>query len=171
MSTNIDVRGGLSSGRNYKGARLVVEMSPGLWEGRQFRAYRAFTTATQLRFTCAKDFVLQSQFLYCEQDTAAVTILTGAAQSGTWTHIATQQPKNRLTANVYVQKNFVEVGGTFTGGTERELLRADSGSGQGVGFYNALSGPRLLPAGTYYFNITGTGTPSGIYGIEWEEMD
>lgn len=168
---SIDVRGGFSSPRAYKGSAMESGMGPGLWEGRQFRAYRVFSAAQQLRFTCLKNFILQVQGMYVDDGQATVQILTGSTPSGTWTPITTQNPKNRLPSNVYVQQNIIEAGGTFTGGTERELLRADAGSGSGVGFSSNLGSPRLLPAGTYYFNLSVTGTTAGIYSLEWEEMD
>lgn len=57
--------------RSFRGALLVQVMSRGLWEGRQFRVYRDFNANTQLRFTCAKPFILSKQ--HAVIDTAPAT--------------------------------------------------------------------------------------------------
>lgn len=161
--------------RSFRGALLVQLQSLGLWEGRQFRQYRAFTgsgATVQLRFAASKPFILTAQTLYVDDGLAQIRVLTGATPSGTWTNTATQQSKNRYSAAAlaYVQGNFMQTGGTFTGGTERELFRADSGSGAGMAFSNIDQNARVLPAGDYYFEITMTGATSGIYSFEWEEL-
>ena len=156
--------------RSFRGALMVTIQSMGLWEGKQFRMYRVFAAATQLQFVCSKDFILTRQLLYVDDGLAQVRVLTGATPSGTFTDIASQAAKNRLGTNTYVQQNKMQAGGTFTGGTERELFRADSGGGAGVAFSNIEDNPRVLPAGTYYFDVTVTGTTAGIYSFEWEEL-
>lgn len=156
--------------RSYRGAVLVALQSMGLWEGKQFRMYRSVVAATQLQFVCARDFILSDQTLYVDEGTVQVRILTGATPAGTFTDISTQTGKNRLGTVTYVQLNFMKAGGTFTGGTEREIIRADAGVGPGNAFSNIASNVRVLPAGTYYFDITVVGTSSGIYSFEWEEL-
>ena len=156
--------------RTFRGALLVQLQSMGLWEGKQFRMYRVFSAATQLQFVAARDFILSDQTLYVDDGLAQVRILTGATPAGTFTDVTTQTGKNRLGNVTYVQLNKVQAGGTFTGGTERELFRADSGGGAGVAFSNVSQNVRILPAGTYYFDITVTGATAGIYSFEWEEL-
>lgn len=163
-------RGVKESIRTFRGAVMNALMTMGLWEGKQFRQYRVFNAATQLRFVAAVDFVLTAQTLYCDNGLAQVRVLTGATPSGTWTDTATQTGKNRLGTVTYTQLNKMQAGGTFTGGTERELFRSDSGGGQGVSFSNVDGNPRVLPAGTYYFDVTVTGSTDGIYSFEWEEL-
>lgn len=157
--------------RSFRGALMVQIMSRGLWTGRQFRAYRAISANTSLRFTCAVPFMLTMQDLQVAQGAVSVRILTDSTPSGTWTAIPTQQAKNRLPSNTYVQKNIVSAGGTFTGGTERELLRGNAGNGQGVSIDNIDTNVRLLPAGDYFFEILVTGTTSAVYYFEFEELD
>lgn len=156
--------------RSFRGAMMVTLQNMGLWEGKQFRQYRVFAANTQLQFVCPVDFVLTDQLLYVDDGLAQVRVLTGATPSGTWTDIATQAAKNRLGSVTYVGLNKMKAGGTFTGGTERELFRADSGGGAGVSFSNISTNVRILPAGTYYFDITVTGATAGIYSFEWEEL-
>lgn len=156
--------------RSYRNALMVQIQSMGLWEGKQFRMYRTFTVAQQFQFVATKDFILQKQSLYCGTGSVQVQIMTGATPSGVYTDIATQTGKNRLGNVTYVQANKVQAGGTFTGGTEREVIRSDSGVGTGVAYTNVDDNARVLPAGTYYFNLTVTGTTAGIYAFEWEEL-
>ncbi|MNJ09289.1 hypothetical protein D3C77_34310 [compost metagenome] len=160
---------------SFRGALLVQVQSLGLWQGRQFRQYRAFSgtgITLQLRFQATKPFILSDQRLYIDDGIAQVRVLTGATPSGTWTNTATQQGKNRYSAEAlaYVQGNFMQAGGTFTGGTERELFRADAGGGQGIAYSNIDANVRVLPAGDYYFEIVLTGQTAGIYSFEWEEL-
>lgn len=169
--SEIDVRGASSSARYFKGAQLSTDMSPGLWEGRQFRAYRQFSAAVLLRFNATKDFILTAQSLSVSAGQGTVQILTSpTTDTGTWAAIGTNVQKNRLSVNTYVQANAVQVGGAITGGTEREILVANAGVGQGNSAANILASPRLLPAGLYYFNITISGTTAGVFSIEWEEL-
>lgn len=161
--------------RSFRGALLVQVQSKGLWDGRQFRQYRVFSgsgTTHQLRFVASNPFVLSHQTLYVDDGIAQCRVLTGATPAGTWTDSATQFGKNRYTAEAlaYVRGNSIQVGGTFTGGNELELFRADSGGGAGISFSNIDNNVRILPAGTYYFEITTTGATSGIYSFEWEEL-
>lgn len=156
--------------RSFRSAVMVQLQSMGLWEGKQFRVYLPFAAARQVRFTCTRDFILSDQILYVDDGQGQVRILTGATPSGVWAAVTTQSGKNRLGTNTYVQLNTVEDGGTFTGGTERELFRSDAGAGQGISFSNIQQNVRVLPAGTYFFDITVTGTTAGIYSFEWEEL-
>lgn len=156
----------------FRGALLVQMMSAGFWRGKEFRAYREITANTQMRFHATKPFLLTYQSLYCDDGRVTMKIYTGVTPSGVWTPITTINAKNRLTSNP-VPENTMDAGGSFTGGTERELLCSDSGGGQGAGYENRLGGTRGLPAGDYYFDIVvaGTGTTYAIYSLEWEELE
>lgn len=158
--------------RSFRGALLVQLQSVGLWEGRQFRQYFPFAANAQIRFNAARPFILSDQSLYANEGSVQVQILTGSTPAGTWTNTATQQAKNRYSpkALLYTQQCFMQSGGTFTGGTERELIRANAGVGQGNASRTVDSNVRVLPAGIYYFNITITGTTTGLYSFEWEEL-
>lgn len=173
---DLSFRGFRESVKIFRNSLMVCMQSMGFWQGKQFRCYRQITAAgagtAQFRFTCARDFLLNAQQLYCDDGRIEVKIFTGATPSGVWTPIATTNAKNRIgAAALYVNQNVPEAGGTFTGGTERELLIADSGAGQGVGYENRILGDRGLPAGTYYFTATFPGAVSALYAFEWEELD
>ncbi len=157
--------------RSFRGAQMTSDQNMGFWEGRQFRMYRVFIANTQLRFTCARDFLLTAQTLYVDDGLATLTVKTGSTPSGTWVPLTSVIAKNRIGMSP-VPLNVIEAGGTFTAGTEREVIRSDSGAGAGVGFENRLPpGGRGLPAGTYFFDIVVTGATAGIYNFEWEELD
>lgn len=159
--------GGQSGQQGFQGAALVQEIAPALFAKRSFRAYREFTGAQSLKFVAAKPFLLTYQGLYVDAGAAKCRILQGATEGGTFTAILTKFCKNLLDGPV-AGNTTISAGGTLTGGTEREVLRASSGAG--VGILNTIGAPRLLPAGTYQMDITVTGTTSGVYVLEWDEL-
>jgi hypothetical protein len=144
-------------------------MTMGLVKKRKFRAYREFTTATVLRFTPTRDFLLTMQDLQLDAGQAKVQVMTGGTPGGTFTDIPSKFCMNTIGGDV-AGFSTVAAGGTLTGGTEREVLRANAGAGQGSG-RPSTAGARLLQAGTYYMVITVTGTTSGVYSFEFEELD
>jgi hypothetical protein len=168
---------GLLTGRGeqglvWRGMQLICGLTRGLFEKKQFRAYVEFNATTTLKFTAAKPFMLTHQALWTGTGAARCVITTGSTESvafgGT---LATKFCKNLLDGAV-AGNVVIGTGGTVTGGNEREVLRSDSSSaGGGSGNQNVLGGERLLPAGTYYMTITVTGTTSGMYSLEWEELD
>lgn len=172
--SEIDVRGASSSARYFKGAQLSTDMAPGLWEGRQFRAFHKLSASVQLRFQAVTPIVLQSQAVLASSGLITLSVYTGSADGGGWAEISANDQnvsKNRLPGNTYVRQSGLQSGGTFTGGTEVEYLLANGGNGQGNLSQNILGQPRLLPAGLYYFSFTLSGTsPSGVYSVEWEEL-
>ena len=165
---------GIDALRTWRGAMLVQMQSMGFWRGKQFRAYREFSLAgagtLTLRFVCAKDFLLTSQSLYVDDGAARLVVSTGGTPAGSWVAVPTVNAMFRIGIDP-VTSNILTSGGSVTGGTEREVLRSDSGGGAGIGFDNRISGVRGLPAGTYYFTITATGTTTGMYSFEYEELD
>ncbi len=169
----IEVSGsGSSSERSFRGALATApDMGLGLWSQKRFRAYKEFAANTVLKFVATKAFVLTSQRLWTGQGAARCVISTGGTEGGTFTDLPS---KFCLNTRDGVANGFTTItqGGTVTIGTEREVLRADSGTaGGGSGNADLLSSPRVLAAGTYYMTITVTGTTSGMYALEWEELD
>lgn len=166
----IDLKSGAATSvRGVAGSTSVTERSAALYEKRAFRAYREFTANTSIKFVATKNFHLTSQRLWTGQGAARLVISTGGTEGGTFTALPTKFGTNTVAGGA-VGNTTVTVGGTHTGGTEREVLRADSGTaGGGSGNADLLSGQRYLAAGTYYFDIVITGTTSGSYSLEWEE--
>lgn len=155
--------------RTFRGAQMRTDMTMGLVNKRKFRCYREFTGATVLRFTAARDFLLTAQDLQLDAGQAKVQIMTGGTPGGVFTDIPTKFCMNTIGGDV-AGFSAVAAGGTFTGGTEREVIRANAGAGQGAG-RPSPAGARLLGAGTFYMVITVTGTTSGVYSFEFEELD
>jgi hypothetical protein len=153
---------------SFQGARLILPATSGFFKGRAFRAYREFTGAAVIRLVATKPFMLTSQRLYVDTGQAKATITVGGTAGGTFVALPTVFNKNGVVAaptpDVVITQN-----GTATGGTEREVLRVNAGGG--LGAVADLSSIRYLPAGTYYINITVTGSTSGVYSIEYEEQD
>lgn len=166
---NKDISGGNSSHYAYEGSLLTVAATKGFFLGRSFRAYKEFTANTTLKFVATKPFLLTDQTLGVDAGAAVARISVGGTESGTWTALSTKFTKNGL--KVITPDVAISQGGTVSGGTERDVLRASAGAGGNAATTQSnLSSPRLLPAGTYYITITVTGTTSGVYGIEYEEQ-
>jgi hypothetical protein len=145
----------------------VQNQTSGFEAKRQFRLYREFSAATVIKLVFAKPFYLTSQVLYCDAGNARAVISQGGTEGGSFTALTTKFGKYLLDGPV-VGNTTATVGGTIAGSTEREVIRAASGAG--VGIVNASQGVRALAAGTYYISIGVTGTTSGVYSVEWEEL-
>lgn len=154
---------------SFRGAMFVAQMSRGLWEKKKFRAYREFSGAVSIKFVITKNFLLTLQDLQLDAGAAKVQILTGATEGGVFTPIISKFCMNTVGGDV-AGNCVVSAGGTLTGGVEREVIRANAGGGQGAGRPGS-AGTRVLSAGTYYMQLTVTGTTSGVYSLEWEELD
>lgn len=150
-------------------ALLVHNQTAAFREKRQFRAYREFTTNVTLRLVAERPFLLTHQMLWTGRGAARAVITTGSTPSGVWDTLPTNFCKYLLDGPV-VGTTPIFVGGSATGGQEREVLATDSGSGGGQGNPMDFPGERALPAGTYYITIAVTGTTYGMYIIEYEEI-
>ncbi|WYW04059.1 hypothetical protein BotAed_00001 [Pseudomonas phage vB_PpuP-BotAed] len=170
MPITIDDRlGSPGHALSFDGALAVTDLSRSFLLGKAYRAYKAFTANTQLRFVATKPFLLTFQSLYCDAGQATAVITAGSTNGGSWTVLPTKFPVNGVFLPAPTPTVAVEEGGTITGGTERERLRAASGAG--VGIVNTVVSPRLLPAGTYSIALTVTGTTAAIYTLEYTELD
>lgn len=170
--TTLSQNGVYESARSFRGAGMQTQMSMGLWNQKQFRAYREFTANTVIKIVAAKPFVLKSQTLWTGSGAVRLAVVAGATEGGTFTALSTKFCLNTLSGDV-AGSTVVTVGGTITGGTEREVIRADSGTAQGSasGSTGTAAGVRVLAAGTYYLSFVCTGTTVALYNLEWEEMD
>ena len=153
----------------FRGSSLTLVESPGLFQARTYRAYREFTGATVLKFTATKPFMLTAQKLYVDTGAARAEILVGSTPTGTLAALPTKFGKNGVYSPQPTPDVVIEVlTGTIAGGTSREVMRVNSGGGAGA--VVDLSGYRVLPAGTYWISISVTGSTSGVYSIEYEEL-
>lgn len=157
------------SAATFQGAALTLDATPNLFKAKSFRAYREFTASTVLRFTASTPFLLTIQRLNVDSGAARATITVGSTPTGTFAPLPTRFSKNGVTSPQPTPDVAIDVlTGTITGGTEREVIRVNSGAGAGA--VSELTGVRLLPAGTYWINIVVTGSTSGLYAIEYEEV-
>lgn len=156
---------------SWRGTQMMLQLTRGFFERKQFRAYKEFTGNTVLKMVFAKPFFLHSQVLYTDVGAARVTISTGGVESGVWVDMPTKFGKYLIEGPV-AGSTTVTTGGTVTIGNEREVMRVSCGTGgNSATAATTLSSIRALPPGTYYATITVTGTTTGIYSIEWEEIE
>jgi hypothetical protein len=156
--------------RSLRGELLRSDSSGGLEDKRRFRMYKTFAADFVLKLVFTKPFYLDYQRLWTGQGACVLTISTGGTEGGTFVDLPTKFPLN-VADGAVTSYTAATQNGTQSGGTEREVLMCDSGSaGGGTGNGDQLGNRRKLPAGTYYFNGVITGTTSGIYAIEWEEL-
>lgn len=157
------------SGNTFRDTALSLDATRGLVRGLAYRAYREFTAAVVLRLTATAPFMLTAQDLYVDAGAAKATITVGSTPTGTFAALPTKFSKNTVFLPQPVPTLTVDVlTGTIAGGSEREVLRVNSGGGAGAA--SGLSGVRILPAGVYWISITVTGSTSGVYNIEYEEL-
>ena len=160
----------LGSLRGRLGVQHVDNVAPGLWEGHAFRAYTEFNANTVVRFVADTPFALDAQSLLALEGEARVVIVTGGTPGGSFTAVPTHFNK-KLIGTPIAPTFTVGIGGTHTGGNEREVLMVKAGTGgQAVAVQTLSQGKRLLPAGTYYMRITVTGTTRGMYALEYDQL-
>lgn len=146
------------------------------WEGRAWRAVhdvQSLTGTLILRAVVSTRVLLTKLALQADSGDLTVEILVGGTPGGTYTSSPTVPiNRNRMIPNLPVSQLVLTQGGTLTGGTRTDLLRAFSASGGSAQSVNQADGSiRGLPAGTYYFRITGANGAVGSLVTEWEELD
>lgn len=163
--------------------RLRVDVAQtSFFEGREFRSYLDFSipanTTLVTKFVSPIDFVLNNQTLSINSGNIRLAIYTGGTEGGSFTALPVIG-RNRMSERptpFYVPLVTVFSGGTHTGGTEVDVLRAVSDQAgstiQSVNVGFAEGDERGLPAGTYYAriqNLDANDASVGIYSIAWEE--
>lgn len=164
-----NVQGIAEAPRVFRGASFRTDQTLGLWQKKKFRAFFEFTGNATLRFTATRDFILTLQDLHLDAGAVRLAIVAAPTPSGVWTPVPTKFCMNTIGGDS-AGFTTVDTGGTITGGTSRDVLRANAGGGSGAGSPSP-AGPRPLNANVFYMNIVVTGSTSGIYSIEWEELD
>lgn len=168
MTRNIRT-GAAESAGGFEGSTSVTNRTSALFAKRKFRAYLEFTSTTSVRIVATKPFYLASQKLWTGLGAVRAVVSTGGTPGGTFVALPTVFNLNTV-GTIVAPTSTVSVGGTHTGGNEREVLRSDSSSaGGGSGSSDYVNTERYLAAGTYYIDLTVTGTTTAMYSIEWEE--
>lgn len=156
----------------------------GFFQGWQFRAYSELSIAVgasvSFRFISPVDFILRAQRMDLDGGGLRAAVFIGAiTPAGVWTPVPVVG-RNRMSNKFrpepfYVPQVTIETGGTFTGGTEVEVIRvrAASQSVSAATVGASSDDERGLPAGTYYIRmqpLAGVNdTSTGIYTLAWEE--
>ncbi|MEJ1593542.1 hypothetical protein SMA75_20320 [Escherichia coli] len=173
-----------------KFARVKTDSgSTGFFLGREFRAWfeiiKAAADTRYFRVTAPVEFILLAQRLTLDSGAARVSAWVNPTFSGTWTPVPIVG-RNRMQGALdqgYSAQLVVETAlgptGSFTGGTNTDLLRVRCGANQGnsssqnVG--ESSDDYRGLPITTFGIKveqITGvanTDAVNGVYEIIWEE--
>jgi hypothetical protein len=169
----------LSTSRDLATARVKVqEGSEAFSAGRAFRLpyeYSIGATPVVLRFTSPVNFNLTLQTLSLDNGNIRLDAYRDATESGTWTDV--EAYKRNAVDGDYTRQVTVDTGGTITpigGSVDIIRLRTSGSTAQRTNVGGALSGKRRLPPGTYYLQLSrieGNETATGVYLIEWEELD
>ncbi|QVE65560.1 hypothetical protein [Ralstonia phage vB_RsoP_BMB50] len=161
----------------------VDQGSTDFFLGREFRTYfelikAASWTTFWLRVEATAGFNLQSQRVTLDVGACRMSVWLGATPAGSWTDVPSFG-RNRLADTPIVTPTFkLQTGGTFTGGTEADLIRVRCGTNQGNQSSSNVSGDtdtRFLPAGTYAIKIepiTGLANADALNGkveLLWAE--
>lgn len=177
-------------GSGYDRVRVDVGQT-GFFEGREFRSYYEFSADTgnaltvgatrNFKFSIPVGFILQGQSLEIDKGGARVQVFINATDGGSWSSIPVLAKNRSSTRRVFPNGSFytgqatVFTGGTFTGGTAVDVLRARTASqtvaAVNVGFNQ--DDVRYLPAGDYYMQmqpLAGVNdSTEGLYLLAWEE--
>lgn len=163
----------------YERVRVdVAETS--FFEGREFRSFLELSIGAGItkvvRFTAPVPFILHGQRLSVDDGKIRFSAKTGEGTAGGSWEAMPVIGKNRMPERrfpYYTAKCTLDQGGTYSGGTEVEIIRvAVSGAvGQAATVGGSIADERGLPAGSYYllFSNYGTGTATGVYDLWWEE--
>lgn len=147
------------------------------FEGREFRTFKEWTTATTstyvVRIIVPVNTILTELSIHVEEGSARVESIAGGTPGGTFAETLPIFSTNTMTEipqPPYVGQVTLTAGGTHTGGTLLDPLRVktsgNSNFASSVG--ESAGGPRGVVPGTYYFRITLTGA-IGTFKARWEE--
>ena len=187
-TTQFNVSSDLGSG--YDRVRVDPGQT-GFYEGREFRSYFEFSidagtalavgASRYFRFVSPVDFILQTQILEVDKGGVRVQVFITSTDGGGWSQVPVIAKNRSPTRRVYPSGSFYvgqatfQTGGSFTGGTQVDVIRARTAS-QTVSAANvgeSQDDERFLPSGTYFIlmqPLNGVNDSSeGIYSISWEE--
>lgn len=156
--------------------RLRVDVAQtGFFEGREFRTFREWTTATNgsfvIRVTVPLNVILFDLNVTAEEGSARIETLVGGTVGGSFSETLPAINRNNMTDRpIYSPQVTMAAGGTHTGGTLLDVLRVKtSGNSNFASSVSSGAGDeRGIAPNTYYFRITFTGF-IGVFRAWWEE--
>lgn len=158
--------------------RLAVEPgSTSFYEGREFRTYKEWSTATTTTYVIKAvtdtDTVLLNLTMNLIQGSARMETITGGTEGGSFSETLPVIPANTMSEAVQPvisPQNVLSAGGTITGGTILDVFRLNTSAN--TVFAGSVGGDfensRGVPPGTYYFKLQLTDA-IGILKARWEE--
>lgn len=157
--------------------RIRVDVAQtGFFAGREFRTFKEWTTATTATYVIKAvvplDIILFELNVQPDEGAVRVETLVGGVEGGTFDESLPAFSTNTMTEKPqppYVNQVALTAGGTLTGGTLLDPLRAKtSGNSNFASSVGATAAERGVGPGTYYFRITLTGF-IGTFKARWEE--
>jgi len=148
----------------------------GFYEGRQFRYFKEWSTATTGTFVFKFDTPVNAKILEAslqiDLGEARLENVTGGTEGGTFTPVIVY-PVNAMTNRpqpYYTPQVTLSTGGTYTGGNVSDVLRSKTSDNTN---HSATVGStegteRGGPPGVYYYRLTLTGAV-GVFRLRWEE--
>lgn len=168
----------MTDGGDGPNRRLRIDQAQtGFFAGREFRTFKEWTTATTATYVIKAvvpiDIILFELGVAIEEGSVRIETLIGGVEGGTFSETLPIFSTNTMTEKPqppYVGQVVLTAGGTLTGGTLLDPLRAKtSGVSNFASNVGATTGAeRGVGPATYYFRITLTGA-IGVFKARYEE--
>lgn len=179
--TSVDLPHDLYTSKAETFRRIRVDSGQtGFFEGREFRTFKELSIPQgqtyTMRIVVGVNTILFDVSLNVDLGACRLTTIAGGTASGTWSETLPVIGKNLMTSRPQpyaTSMNSISAGGSVTGGTTIDILRAvtssDSKKSSSVG--DTAESVRGVVPGTYYwkFENLGTSTITGVFSSWWEE--
>lgn len=158
--------------------RLRVDVAQtSFFAGREFRTYYELDmTGGETRIikvVAGLDIILNDLMVNLVSGEVKIyTLLSDGTEGGTFGTDLPIIPTNTMSsAPDYSSQVSASTGGTYTGGTEIDLIWIKTSSNENKSFNNLahVGTERGVAAATYYYKIEATGTTTGVFSARWEE--
>lgn len=157
-------------------SRVKVDIAQtGFFEGREFRTFKEFATATtstyNIKIAVPVNVILFEFQIQAEAGSARILTLVGATEGGSFSEVLPVRSTNLMTeAPVYSPQVVLTAGGTLSGGTTIDVSRIKAASNSN--FANTVGAEggaeRGVPPATYYWSLVLTDF-IGVIKARWEE--
>lgn len=169
--------------------RLRVDNAQtGFFEGREFRTYKELNIAGAATYVVKAvvpiNIILMSLSANIDSGGVRIGTYVGGTPGGVFAETLPIIPANNMSLGTERRRSFSGVGytvqtvltagGTHTGGTELDVLRARAAGNQNQGGTVGVAedSSRGIAANTYYFrllNLSATDVATGVFMARWEE--